>query len=294
MALRIALFLLSNTARADSGMRKYQSGRYDEAQKEYQRQMEKTPADPRLRYNLGATAYRRGHFEEAAKAFDDVTKAPDLALQEKAYFNLGDSLVRLGEKAEDPSAKMKHWEESVKQFDSALKLNKQDSDAQHNLDFVKKKLEELKQQQQEQEKKESRKDQPKNEKQDGKDSSQDQKPPPPDKQEKKQSDERKDPQQQPQPQPSKEESPKKEDQKQGGGKDEQEQQPQQQEKQDPAEGGKSESKPAGAGQQAGTKPGEMTMQQAEQLLDSQKGEERALIFLPPQATNRSSRAFKDW
>ena len=38
----------------------------------------------------------------------------------------------------------------------------------------------------------------------------------------------------------------------------------------------------------------MTEQQAMQLLDMQKGEERAMIFIPQLKTNRSDRILKDW
>jgi len=36
------------------------------------------------------------------------------------------------------------------------------------------------------------------------------------------------------------------------------------------------------------------VQQAQQLLDSQKGEERAMIFVPAQKFKDRKRSFKDW
>ena len=38
----------------------------------------------------------------------------------------------------------------------------------------------------------------------------------------------------------------------------------------------------------------MTVQEAQQLLDSQKGEERAMIFVPAQKLKEQRRVFKDW
>ena len=38
----------------------------------------------------------------------------------------------------------------------------------------------------------------------------------------------------------------------------------------------------------------MTEQQAMQLLDTQKSEERAMIFIPQGKTNRTDRVLKDW
>jgi len=39
---------------------------------------------------------------------------------------------------------------------------------------------------------------------------------------------------------------------------------------------------------------QMTPQEARQLLDAQKSEEKAMIFIPKLKTNRTDRAFKDW
>ena len=38
----------------------------------------------------------------------------------------------------------------------------------------------------------------------------------------------------------------------------------------------------------------MTPEQARQLLDAQKNEEKAMVFIPPTRTNRTDRVFKDW
>ena len=46
--------------------------------------------------------------------------------------------------------------------------------------------------------------------------------------------------------------------------------------------------------EANAAPGQMTVQQAQQLLDSQKGEERAMIFVPAQKFKERKRSFKDW
>ena len=276
----VILFLLTVPARADTASRKYERGQYEQAQQDYQKRLQKTPTDPRLRYNLGATAFRRAQYEEAATAFSEVLTAPDLALQQKAYYNLGDSLYRLGEGTVEPQGRMERWEGSVKQFESALKLNPHDADARHNLEFVTKKLEELKQQQQQQNQ-DNKQDQKKDRKPDEKNPSQDQKQQPPE--QKKEGDPQKDQKTQPQPQSAKDDQPKQ----QKESKNQQSQQQAKQEKQPGQEQGEPQD-------QAQAVPGQMTMQQAEQLLDSQKGEERALIFLPPQATNRTGRPFKDW
>jgi len=74
--------------------------------------------------------------------------SPDLKLLQQAYYNRGNSRFFMGEEESDPQKKQKTWEDSLQDFEAAMKLNAQDADAKFNRDFVKKKLEELKQQQQ--------------------------------------------------------------------------------------------------------------------------------------------------
>ncbi|MDB6041035.1 MAG: hypothetical protein JWM99_4876, partial [Verrucomicrobiales bacterium] len=42
------------------------------------------------------------------------------------------------------------------------------------------------------------------------------------------------------------------------------------------------------------KKGVMTQRQAQQLLDAQRSDEKALIFVPPEKKNSRGRVFKDW
>jgi len=103
-----------------------------------------------LRYNEGVTAYRSNDFAAAATAFEQALAAPDRTLQQRALYNLGNASYRLGEL--QPQQAQQYWQRAVKLYESALALNSQDADARFNLEFVKKKLEQLQQQQQQQDK----------------------------------------------------------------------------------------------------------------------------------------------
>jgi Ca-activated chloride channel homolog len=105
--------------------------------------------DPRRIYNQGTEAYSKGDFEKAADSLRSSLKTPDLTLQQKSYYNLGNSLYRTGQGTleKDPEATIKTWEESIKAYQDALSLNDTDEDAKYNKAFVEKKLEELKKQQ---------------------------------------------------------------------------------------------------------------------------------------------------
>ena len=102
-------------------------------------------------YNSGTDAYGKGEFEQAAEELKGSLKTSDLSLQKKAYYNLGNSLYRIGQGTADgePEKTMETWTEAIKAYDDALALDSQDEDAQYNRDFVQRKLDELKKQEEE-------------------------------------------------------------------------------------------------------------------------------------------------
>ena len=267
-------------ASPSSALREYRSGRYDAAFNEYQQALQKKADDPRLHYNAGAAAYRDQKFDEAARHFGAALAAPDLRLQEQAYYNLGNTLFRLGDALPDPKKKQEAWENSVKGFESTLKLNPQDADAQFNRDFVKQRLEELRQQQQQnQDKKDQKQDQQKDQKQN--------------QQDQKQQDQQKDQQSQDQ---AKQDQQQKEDKKQSE-KQSQEQKEQQKKDQQQAKSSGDQQKPDEKEQGEPADPLQahtMTPQEARQLLDAQKGDEQVLQFKPQGKPANRERTLKDW
>jgi len=148
VALLLAVLPLSLLGSPASAYRAYEKGNYDSALKEYERLLTNKKDDPRLHYNAGAAAYRIRKFDEAAKEFEEALSSSDPKLLEQVYYNRGNSRFFIGDADSDPQKKQKAWEDSIQDFELALKLNALDADAQYNRDFVKKKLEELKKQQQ--------------------------------------------------------------------------------------------------------------------------------------------------
>ncbi|MBI2949914.1 MAG: VWA domain-containing protein [Verrucomicrobia bacterium] len=292
-ALLLLLLPLHANASSAQAQRKYQAGQYKEAEQEYQQLLQKKPDDPRLHYNAGAAAYQAGDFAEATKHFGAALTSPDLDLQQRSYYNLGNSLFRLGESVPDPAQKSQAWEQAIKQYEGSLKLDPVDADAKFNLEFVKKKLEELKQQQQQQKNSGDSKD-------DQQDKDESQK----DKQDQQSKDSKQQQQkdsQKPEEKPQSQEQPKQkpEDQKEQGQsqnqKEKDEQNASKQEnKSNSASGDKSEEKSAEA---AAAAKGQMTPEQVKRLLDAAKNEEKAMIFIPKDAKEKRTnkdRIFKDW
>jgi Ca-activated chloride channel family protein len=272
---------------ASDALKDYERGKFSRARSEFERLAAKKPEDSRLRYNAGAAAFQDEDYDTALKHFNQTLTARDLKLQQQSYYNLGNTHFRLGEKSEDAQDKQKQWEQAIHQYESAFKLNTNDMDAQFNMEVVKKKLEELKQQQQKQDKQDQNKEGKDDEKKDEKSE---------DKKDEQKKDEKSD-------QQKSEEQKKSDEQK----KEEQKKQEQDSQKKDDSQEQKKPDDQQSAQDQRGQEPDkaaqpnyarvmQMTPQQAQQLLDTQKSEEKAMVFQPMiQRTNRpKDRIFKDW
>jgi len=124
-------------------LREYEQGHYDAAREAFEQLLRERPEDERLRFNAGTAAYRQGRYDEAAGYFEQSSRSQDLRLQEWSYYNRGNSLYRLGEQETDPARRRALWEEALRQYLNALRLNTNNADARYNLDYVRKRLEEL-------------------------------------------------------------------------------------------------------------------------------------------------------
>lgn len=260
-------------------------------------------ADAVLAYNEGTADYENGEFESAVEKLHVSLRTPDLGLQQKAYYNLGSALYRLGQAGQaDAKKTLGHWEKALKAFEDSLALAPGDADAAFNRDFVKRKIEELKNQQQDQQDpQQGDQDQQQDQPQDQQQGDQEQKQDPQEQNDgqdgegKPQQQDSGDPQDKQEPSEKQEESGKPEETKDGGedGKDgeEAEQRPKGQEEREAPEqaeasGEAGEAKESEPGEQtAGAvaeerKPGEMTKEEALRLLQSLTHDERVVIPLP--------------
>ena len=247
-------------------LRDYEAGRFNEAQRQFEQLAQARASKPdaagksKLEHNAGAAAFQGGDFSSAARHFGEALKAPDLTLQQRAFYNLGNSFYRLGEHASNPQQKIQMWEQSLRQYDGALKLDKTDADAAFNRDFVHKKLDLLKKQQP---------------------------PPPPKADDKKGST---NPKQQPK------NGKGQQDEKDSNGGSQSKDDKQKKSKQgnqkatEPQEGGDDRTDAADQPDEAP----QMSPRQAQQLLDAQRGEEKALIHRPGGGNARDRKPGKDW
>ena len=270
----------------------------------YEKLLVESPEDARLHYNAGAAAYGAGDFEKARSHFNSTLASPEapLPLQQRAFYNLGNAMFRLGETTENPDDKAKQWIGALKKYEGAFDLSKQlektpdDEDAQFNTDIVKKRLEQLKQQQQQKQQqgddKQDKENEDKNEQQ------KDQQQQKSDDQKKQEQDQQQKDQQQKQDQQKSDEEKKEQQQQQQSGQN-QEEKKEEQQKQDGSGGEdkkeQSQPKPGEEQSDAGqAQPdGKMTPEQVRQLLDTLKQQER--IYRPAQKGKAHNRGItKNW
>jgi Ca-activated chloride channel family protein len=108
---------------------------------------------PVVQYNAGTAAYRAGQFSQATQSFQQSIKtapasdAKRLADQEDAYYNLGNTLYRAGQQLEKsaPQEAIQKWTAAVKAYDTAMQLRANDADSKYNRDFVNRKIDALRQ-----------------------------------------------------------------------------------------------------------------------------------------------------
>jgi len=124
-----------------SALRDYKSGNYTNALQEFERLAQVNTNDLRLVFNAGTAAYRATNYDKALNFFKAVTLTSDLKLQQRAYYNLGNTQYRAGTMAEDPDGLQEAWESATNSYSHAVELDKSDLDATNNLVFVTKRIE---------------------------------------------------------------------------------------------------------------------------------------------------------
>ncbi|HRQ90018.1 MAG TPA: VWA domain-containing protein [Bacteroidia bacterium] len=164
----------------------------------------------RLQMGIGAAAYRLSDYERAAEAYGQALANGDGRLRQEALYNLGNTLFRRGEAVGKPEQTLSEWESAVEHYESALDLDPDNARTAHNLEYVKKRIEELKRQQEEQKKKEEEEQKKEEEKEDEKEEEKE------DKQDQKDQDQKEKDQQKDQNQKDQNQDPQKDDQQQDG------------------------------------------------------------------------------
>ena len=142
----LLLFLAATEAAHAStpaALKEYGSGNFQSAQAEFEMLLLKKPGDARLHFNAGTAAFQSTNYTVALAHLNAALTNADVNLQQRAYYNIGNTLFRLGEASDAFAEKQKQWEQALKNYQNAVALRTNDVDAVFNLRFVNYKLAEL-------------------------------------------------------------------------------------------------------------------------------------------------------
>ncbi|MCA9403526.1 MAG: tetratricopeptide repeat protein [Candidatus Omnitrophica bacterium] len=314
----------------NSGNTAYLDGDYEKSAEKYKEALKKDSESDIINFNLGAAYYKQNRYDEALDHLRKAVLSDDDPLREQAHYNLGNTLYQSGRlflADRDLDTAIQYYEEALAEYEKAMDINPDDADARFNYEYVKKELEQLKQQnqqqdqqqkdQQDQQKDQQQKDQQKDQQQKDQQKDQQQKDQQKDQQQKdqqqdqQQQDQQQDQQQQDQQQKDQQQQDQQQDQQQQDQQQDQQQQQNQQQQdqqqqdqqqdqqqqdqqqQDQKQNQKPNRQPSAAEQSAADFD-DLTLQEAEMLLDDYKQNDEPKGLLPIRPRMIPDPVTKDW
>ena len=126
----------------NDGNKLFAAGDYAGALAKYLEAREKEPANPLLSYNIGTCNYKLGNYDAAKTELEYAVRMPDKKMATKAAYNLANTHYRIGEKAQEPSARIAAWRESIAYLKKAIDMDHDFENAKRNVEIVQRKLKE--------------------------------------------------------------------------------------------------------------------------------------------------------
>jgi len=124
----------------------YEQGDYIASERKYKEALEKDTESDIINFNVGAALYKKEEYGEAVDHFQKVYLSEDAQLKQKAYYNSGNALYKIGileEREGSATSAIPPVEQSLKQYERALEIDEYDEDTKHNYAFVQKELKRL-------------------------------------------------------------------------------------------------------------------------------------------------------
>src|SRR5215813_11763822 len=153
-AAAVLLILLCSSAFATvPGVNAYQQGKFEDAYKEFQDTLKSHPqsrAEDELQFDSGTAAYKLKDYNKALESFSQALLTPDIGLQGKGHYNLGNTLYQRGDMQKSDDKKLSDWTNALDHYEQTLKLDPPNKEAKDNYEYVKKKIDDLKNKKQEQ------------------------------------------------------------------------------------------------------------------------------------------------
>jgi Ca-activated chloride channel homolog len=149
-AVATTMLALILGARANSGLDRYNRGDFDGALSAFREELKHDPNSPGTNFNLGDAAFRLQKYDEAFEAYSKAMISSDPALQEKAYYNAGNTLFMEGDHAQDLEQQLSTYYDARYQYHQALDRNPGDEQAKKNLSLLEERIKEAEKEKEEQ------------------------------------------------------------------------------------------------------------------------------------------------
>ncbi|MEY2561875.1 MAG: Ca-activated chloride channel [Verrucomicrobiota bacterium] len=154
LAMAATFFLLASVAfGAAPGLDAYRQGQFPEAFQEFEKMLKEHPethATDKIEFDAGAAAYKMKDYAKALNSFSQALLSPDAGLQSRSHYNLGNTLYQRGDTQKKDEEKLKDWTNALQHYEQSLKIAPDNKEAKENLEYVKRKIEELKRKKDEQ------------------------------------------------------------------------------------------------------------------------------------------------
>ena len=159
-----ALLLTLSLSWAEKGEQAYSRGDFPEAISRYTEARRSDSLDARHRYNLGTALLGGGLHSDAVAELQNALPLADSALTPAIHYNIGNALYRAGNSAQ-PQEKVESWRGAIEAWKQTLLYNPKHENAKRNIELVQKRLQQELDRQKEQEKnqEENEKEKEKNE-----------------------------------------------------------------------------------------------------------------------------------
>jgi tetratricopeptide (TPR) repeat protein len=130
---------------AEKGETAYEKGNYPESVEHFKDAIENGGDSGAMQYNLGNAQYKSSDYSEAESSYRRALDAEGQSPEE--YYNLGNAIAMQAESAADSgdiSAAKGLYQQAVEAYGKTLESDYTDTDAIHNLEYAKRRLQELK------------------------------------------------------------------------------------------------------------------------------------------------------
>jgi Ca-activated chloride channel family protein len=133
------------------GLDAYRNEEFSKAYSQFQQTLAQHPdtrAADKIQFDAGAAAYKMKDYGKALQSFSQALLSPDLQLQSRSHYNLGNTLYQRGEGEKKDEQKLTDWTNALQHYEQTLKIEPENKEAKENYEFVKRKMEDLKKKQQ--------------------------------------------------------------------------------------------------------------------------------------------------